>query len=402
MEAALDRFVKENNLHQCLECGKCTGSCPISRFEKSFSPRNIVENHLFRFADPSVAKKIWGCLTCGLCRTRCPSDVSFPEFCEELRFLNYKSGVAPSQIYEFSGLINRNFNPVGLAHEFRTDWISFRTRWFKRLTSVRLDAGTQYKPLEQRNIIKDKARTVYFIGCVTSGYRANTGIADATMQILLAANENVGILGLDERCCGFPSILSGNLESFESLAKHNVEEIRKRDAEKVVFTCAGCYKNFKTNYPKLLGELGFQVFHISELLERYFADGILSKPEPESAVKVTYHDPCDLGRACNIFEPPRKVLSYLGVNFKEMQTNRENALCCGGGGLVKVTENNLSQNVSISRIREAEEAGADCIVSGCPNCRMTLANASEASKSKLKVLDIVELAAQQLRIFPRE
>ena len=177
------------------------------------------------------------------------------------------------------------------------------------------------------------------------------------------------------------------------LAKHNVELFRSLGVKTVVTHCPGCYRTLKLDYPKVLGEMPVQVLHFSEFVEDLLSDGRL-RLNGKIDAKVTYHDPCHLGKHAKVYEAPRKVLESIpGVELVEMERTRKDSWCCGAGGGVKSAFPDSAIKVANERIKEAERTGAQYLVSACPFCRQNLKDAAEASGSRLQVYDLMEMLA---------
>ena len=393
-------------LSQCFTCATCSGSCPPGRVSP-FRIRKLVrqaqfglKNDLLPSADP------WLCTQCFRCYERCPRDVEIPDVVLALRRLMVEKKMAPGGIETLAQTIVENYNPLAQNHEDRINWIDFRKKWNSRLIRRIKDeedkAKLKYVELGEEDLIKDKAETVYFVGCNSSYPRINMGIPDALVHIMHAVGEDFTLLGLDERCCADPIFLSGHHGAFKELAEHNLRAVEERGATRLVMTCAGCYRVFKHEYPRILGMTpDIEIVHATELLDRYLQEGKLETPElQESALKVTYHDPCEIGRVGRIFEAPRRVLEGVGIPVVEMAEERESSFCCGGGGLVKVVDQEISSKLAFTRIGQAEDAGAEIITSACPSCKTTIRDGVLSLGKKIGVMDITELVAQQLGLLP--
>jgi heterodisulfide reductase subunit D len=181
------------------------------------------------------------------------------------------------------------------------------------------------------------------------------------------------------------------------MMRHNVERVRAMGAKKLVAACPSCYHTWKHDYPKILGEpLGFEVLHETELLARLVADGAFDL-KPVNKV-VTYHDPCDLGRTSGIYDEPRQVIEAIpGITLVEMKDNRENSLCCGGGGDVEMANAETAWAVAGTRMRQAEETGAKFIITACQQCKRTLLSAARRNKIRVRTLDISELVWESVQ-----
>jgi heterodisulfide reductase subunit D len=239
---------------------------------------------------------------------------------------------------------------------------------------------------------------LYFTGCMAS-YREQN-IAKTTIDLLKKLDVDFTMLGKDEWCCGSVLLRSGNVKTAKKMMEHNVQAIQATGADTVVTSCAGCYRTLKEDYPKFVGELGFSVVHTPEyLLEFIENNSIIFKPLDKST-KVTYHDPCHLGRHMNMFDPPRKVLrSIEGLELVEMARSREHARCCGSGGGVSSGYKSLSQQMADTRLQDALKTNAAILTSACPFCTYALKSAADRAQikdDKLKVVDFSELMSSLL------
>jgi heterodisulfide reductase subunit D len=242
---------------------------------------------------------------------------------------------------------------------------------------------------------------VYFAGCMAT-FREKE-IAKTTIELLKKLNVEFSMLGSEEWCCGSVMLRSGNLDVAKQMIEHNVKAIKDLGTDTVVTSCAGCYRTIKQDYPKYLGELGFKVLHTPEFVLEFIESGKLKfKPytdgnygsDSSKTTRITYHDPCHLGRHMNIFDPPRKVLQAIeGLELVEMARSRENARCCGSGGGVASAYRDLSEEMADVRISDAIAVSADILTSACPFCTYALKSAAKRANllDKLKVIDFSEL-----------
>jgi Fe-S oxidoreductase len=219
----------------------------------------------------------------------------------------------------------------------------------------------------------------------------------ATAQILSKTGADWTLLGNEEWCCGDPSMLSGDFSFALESARHNVGMAKDLGVKKVVTSCAGCYRMWKQEYPALLDEkLGIEVQHVSQYITEALQSGKL-KLERELKTTLTYHDPCELGRLGEVFEEPRQVLKAVpGVEFKEMGKNRYLSRCCGGGGDLKVAYPDISMEVGMRRLKEAQDTGAKGIVSCCPACELQLADVAQKNGVPMQVFNIAEIVARAM------
>jgi heterodisulfide reductase subunit D len=272
---------------------------------------------------------------------------------------------------KFTESVVQNNNPYFEPHEQRFAWMSNH-----------LETDTPIK--------KEYA---YFVGC-TSAYRTQS-IAFATTEILHKAN--VSFTFIDEVCCGSPLLRTGHLKIARKMAKKNIETIGKTGVKKLITSCAGCYRTFKHDYPIILEhELPFDVIHSAELLSELIKGDRLELSN-EKTIRVTYHDPCHLGRHSGVYDAPRDVLQSIpNIEFVEMSENRNSALCCGAGGGFRSGYKDLSIELAALRVSQAERINAEILTSSCPFCHYNLELGRDKIDKTLKVVDITELIAKRL------
>ncbi|HDD69109.1 MAG TPA: 4Fe-4S dicluster domain-containing protein [Candidatus Korarchaeota archaeon] len=398
------------SLESCVTCGNCALYCPTytSSRERVHIPsvrlRGMLRTHNLAIPKAvdrlALEKMVWECALCGYCSESCPLAIMTDLIYLAVRAELAKVNLIPKPLTELSKVIRETHNPLGRSNDERKGWINFRISKNRRnIRKFGEKAAPLYVELREEDLIKDRAETVYFVGCNASFFKALSGIPDAMVHILKAAGEDFTLLGGEEWCCGYPLLLAGDVEGFREIALHNVEVIRSKGAKRVVFTCAGCYRAFKQFYSRFLGtKLGFEVLHSTQLLYELCAKGKLKPVHPR--LRVTYHDPCDIGRHCHIYLEPRKVLESVGCELIEMERAGENSLCCGGGGLLKASNADLSSRISVERARQASMTGAEVLVSACPSCILSLKEGAQAIEGRLKVLDIVEVVASQTGLIP--
>jgi heterodisulfide reductase subunit D len=241
--------------------------------------------------------------------------------------------------------------------------------------------------------IKKGAELLYFVGC-TASYDSNLReIAINTTNILNALELNWGFLANQEKCCGSVLLRMGDRE-FERIASENIKMFNELGIKTLVTSCAGCFKTIRQDYPKI-GDLNFEVIPIATLLVRLIKEGKI-KFNKRLNLKVTYHDPCHMGRACGEYDDPREVLkalSEVGVEFVEMERIRENSRCCGAGGGLKAGYPDIQQKMTQERVKDAERTGATDLISTCPFCYQGLQKEIIAMDSMIRMRDLVELVA---------
>jgi len=247
--------------------------------------------------------------------------------------------------------------------------------------------------------IKKRTEIAYFTGCVFSYMRRFAQIPKSFTLILNELGLNYTLLGPDELCCGNPLFLTGGHQLAEKLVRQNVKSIQDLGVEKLIMTCAGCYRSFKKEYPQIIGgELPFEVLHSSELLAQLLDEGKL-KFKNKIEKSITYHDPCELGRHCGVYEEPRKILENIPrLEYVELPKAKSNCTCCGGGGMLKATNPELALKIASKKLDEAKSVGANTIVTGCAACKLNLTEAEAKFGAKTEVLDIVEVVANALGV----
>ena len=295
--------------------------------------------------------------------------IDVPAIMKALRADLFTSGAElPEAVNMFSNAIERAQNIFGAPVAERNDWLT---------DDIKLDTD---------------ADTIYFPGCLAE-YRVQES-AMATAKILNNLDIKFNTLGEDEQCCGNPMIMVGNLFLARDLMRHNYELLKDK---KVITSCAGCYRTFHEEYPKLLGEeYTIDATHIVKVLAELIDQGKV-KFTKEIKEKVVYHDPCELGREMGVYDEPRKILESIpGLEVVEFIRTRENTWCCGGGGGLKGVNFDMSVEIGGDKVEEALSTGAKMIVSACPSCKTNINDAIREVGADLKAIDITELVAEAL------
>jgi Fe-S oxidoreductase len=230
-----------------------------------------------------------------------------------------------------------------------------------------------------------KVDVLYFPGCQTN--RKARGIGKATAKLLSKLNLNFAVLG-EDACCGYPMYDIGQMDVARKTAKRTVEKIRTYQPDVVLTTCIGCYRALTSVYPNHLGlEPGAEVKHVHE-----FLPSLIGGKLQEITRRVTFHDPCIMGRHMGVYDEPRAlIVSLPGVELVEMYSNREHSLCCGGGGGVLGAFDEIAAQVAVERLQQAAAAGAEHMVTSCPTCVVNLKRAVTKAAVNVRVSDIVEL-----------
>jgi Fe-S oxidoreductase len=369
-------LIKENggsSFQFCYQCGICDVVCPWNRV-RQFSMRKIVRQATFGLTDIEQ-EDIWRCTTCGTCPQRCPRGVNQIAAGVSLRRIATEYGVFPktvTPIVTVSGSLQAEGNPFNMDRSKRADWAE----------------GLSVKPFVEGMEI------LYFPGCYLSYDPRLKKVAAATVKILNAAGVDFGILGTEENCCGESIRKTGNEQLFKHLAKENIKTFIDRGVKKILVSSPHCYHTFKNEYPEF--SVNFEIIHITQFLSELMQAGRL-KAVREYGKKITYHDPCYLGRHNKIFDAPRDVLNRIpGVEFTEMEERRENSFCCGGGGGRIWMETPKGERFADLRLKQAVDVGAEVLVTACPYCitNFTDSSLSLEDGQSIEVKDITEVVQE--------
>lgn len=358
---------------RCFQCGLCDTVCPWNRVTK-FSMRKIVRQATFGLTEIE-SEDIWRCTTCGRCPQYCPRDVQQIESGVALRRIATEYGVFPpaaKPIKTISASLVGEGNPLNEERKKRGDWAE----------------GLSVKTFTEGMEI------LYFPGCYPSYDPRMKKVARATARILNQAGVDFGILGPKENCCGESIRKTGDEELFKRLARENIKTFIDNGVKKILVSSPHCYHTFKNEYPEFMAN--FEVVHVSQFLFELIHDGRLEITK-EYGKKVTYHDPCYLGRHNGVYDEPREVLGKIpGLELEEMIDTRADSLCCGGGGGRIWMETPKGERFSDLRLDQAMEVGAEELVTCCPYCitnfedsRLNLDNADV-----IAIKDITEIVAE--------
>lgn len=362
-----------DSLKYCYQCGLCDSVCPWNRV-RQFSMRKVVRQGVFGLTEIEQ-EEIWRCSTCGTCPSRCPRGVNQIEAGVALRTMGAEYDVYPGHVGTIRNVVaslTSEGNSIGGERAKRGDWA-------KELPVKQYAEGME---------------ALYFTGCYLSYDPRMRRVAQATTTILNKAGVKFGILGEKESCCGESIRKTGNEELFKKLAKENIRNFIDHGVKKVIVSSPHCYHTFKNEYPEFM--VNFEVVFISQLIEQLIDQGRLTI-KGEFAKKVTYHDPCYLGRHNGIYDEPRNVLKKVpGLQFTEMADNRESALCCGGGGGRIWMETPKEERFADLRLRQAVQAGAEVLATSCPYCITNFTDSSLdlADHEKVEVKDLTEIIAE--------
>jgi len=348
----------------CFQCGLCDTVCPWNRV-RQFSIRKIIREATFGLTEID-AEDIWRCTTCGRCPQRCPRGVEQIEVGVSLRRVASEYEVFPASVRSArtarASLISEG-NPLQGDRKNRADWA-------KGLSVKTFTEGME---------------ALHFVGCYLSYDPRMKKVAVATANILNKAGVDFGILGAKENCCGESIRKTGSEEVFKNLARENIKTFIDHGVKKIIVSSPHCFHTFKNEYPEFM--VNFEVVHVSQYLLELINAGKLEITK-DSGRKVTYHDPCYMGRHNDVYDEPREILQKIpGLELIEIPDSRKDSLCCGGGGGRIWMDTPMEERFSDLRVKQANAVGADVLVTSCPYCITNF----EESRLNLEYDDVIEI-----------
>jgi Fe-S oxidoreductase len=359
----------------CYQCGKCDAVCPWNRV-REFSIRRIIREATFGLTEIE-GEDIWRCTTCGNCPEKCPRGVKQIELGVALRRIASNYDVFPASAKParaVRGSLTTLGNPLNEERAKRADWAK----------------GLPVKPFAE-------GMEVLYFGCCYSSFDPRMKkVARATAELLSRAGVDFGILGTRESCCGESVRKTGAEDVYKGLAKENIKAFIDAGVKKIVVSSPHCYEAFRNDYPEFM--VKFEVVHMAQLLHDLIREGRLELKK-ELARRVTYHDPCYLGRHNGIFEEPREILKKVpGLELFEMANARRDSLCCGGGGGRVWMDTPKGERFSNLRLQQARDVGAEVLATACPYC-ITMFEDSRLNlelEEKIEIKDITEIVAEAI------
>ena len=348
----------------CFQCGLCDTVCPWNRV-RQFSIRKIIREATFGLTEIE-SEDIWRCTTCGRCPQRCPRGVKQIEVGVSLRRVASEYEVFPASVKSArtarASLISEG-NPLQFDRGKRAEWA-------KDLSVKTFNEGME---------------TLYFVGCYLSYDPRMKKVATATAKIFQKAGVEFGILGAKESCCGESIRKIGSEDIFKNLAKENIKTFIDNGVKKIIVSSPHCYHTFKNEYPEFM--VNFEVVHITQYLAELILEGRLELAG-EYGKKVTYHDPCYMGRHNDVYDEPRDVLKAVsGLELVEMPDFGKDSLCCGGGGGRIWMDTAKEERFSDLRLEQAKAVGAEVLVTACPYCITNF----EESRLNLEYDEVLEV-----------
>jgi Fe-S oxidoreductase len=427
--------------YACTECGRCNTVCPATNTDKPLFPKEIilgVKEALFvesgrilgentpwsRLgvagvkADETAVEKaahhepmvggiisndaLWACTTCQACMEICPVAIEHvPKIVDMRRHLVMEESDFPTEVTSLFNNIERNSNPWEISNDKRAEWA----------------AGLDI-PLMSEN---PDADVLYWVGCMGSFDERNKKVATAVAKILKAAHINFAILGPEEACTGDPARRIGNEYLWQMMAQQNIETLNGYGFNRasaynelnghaqdngastdtkhrtVLTACPHCFNTIRNEYPQLGGD--YEVVHHTVYIDSLLSNQTITLPEGFDQRKLTYHDPCYIGRYNDIYDEPRRVLTVLNSNgVTEMRRNRTKSFCCGGGGGRAWMEEKIGKRINQTRVNEALETGAQVLAAACPFCITMFDDGIKGveAEEKMQIEDISEIVVQAI------
>lgn len=372
-------FARQYDLYGCIQCGKCTGGCPMT-LKTQLNVRRLIYQTLTAGTgfDPTDVEVLWDCTTCNTCAARCPKNLNPMEIVVAMRGVLVEGGRVPSTVKVALQSVFTQGNPLTFARADRDAWVG---------------------DLSVRNIAElgEEADFLYFAGCTPSYDPRIQPTTRTLVEAFDRAGLVFGILGNEEQCCGSEVRRLGEAGLFEMLTEDNLALFEELGVHSLVTVSPHCFNVFKNDYPQ--NGWALEVRHYTELLAELLAQGRLQLSGSLDA-RVTHHDPCYLGKHNGLYDPPRDILRAIpGMELVEMDRSRERSLCCeGGGGRMWLEGTNREEKLAGRRVQEAVETGAQILATACPFCVLTLDEAVKLAglEDRIQVKEIMELVAEVL------
>lgn len=372
--------IKQTRAWACYDCGKCTATCPVTRAGGNCTPRrHVLAANLGAPQDIVRSNSLFSCLTCAACDRRCPAQVSYTDLVQTLRELAYHEGIEPECPHGGALQSVMRMMAKGTTRQDRLSWLS---------------ADVKTAP--------EKGEVLYWTGCTMYYDALFPELGVAPLHGNLSALRVMNKLGVTpvvsphERCCGHDLLWNGDRKSFEALAAHNVKIAADSGAKTIVTSCAECLRTWKVDYAPFLKGRAPRIVHVTE----YVAEQLTGlKLTGNGRRRVTFQDPCRLGRHLGIYDPPRRLLAALpGVEMTEMPRSGPSAVCCAGGTWSNCDR--FAKKIQVERLREARTTGAEVLVTACPKCqihfRCAMMDPNLKSTVEIEMRDVIELVENAL------
>jgi Fe-S oxidoreductase/nitrate reductase gamma subunit len=384
------------DLDSCTNCGRCEDACPAWATDKPLSPRKFVQDlkvHMLEAADQSDngptlvgeapnEDEIWACTTCAACQEVCPVYV---EHIVKIIDLRRNLVLEQNKMPETAQLMLRNMQSRGHP------WAGIQ--------SLRL-RGDWTNDLELKILAPgDTAHTLFWVGCTGALVERNVAATLSMARVLKAAGVDFAVLGEAEACCGDPARRAGYEFQFQILAEENIELLKSYNIQEIITSCPHCYHSLKHEYPGFGGD--FRVVHYTQFIADLIGQGKLKLTNGLNT-KLTYQDPCYLGRYNGVYQEPRQILQAIPrVTFEEMERSQSTSFCCGGGGgHMWIEEQPGTTKINQMRFEDVLKTGAETVVTACPYCLQMFEESIEHKEMKDSVqakdlVEVVEAAMKQ-------
>ena len=387
------------DMTSCTECGRCQSQCPAWHTDKPLSPKLLI----MAMRDHAMAKVVetenlvgenapidldvlWSCTSCGACVEECPVDIEHVDHIVNMRrFQVLVESEFPTELGGTFRNLEKAGNPWGANKQDREGWIA------ECDLPVRVVIGE----------LPEEVEYLFWVGCAGAYEERAKKTTKAVAELLHMAGVNFAVLGKRETCTGDPARRSGNEFLYQILSQENIATFnetfgdRPKGKKKVVVTCPHCFTTIGRDYAQSGFEL--EMLHHTQLLNTLIKEGRL-KPSPhKSDKKLTYHDPCYLGRHNQIYAPPRELLEASGCDVEEMPRNKERSFCCGGGGGRMWMEEKIGTRINLNRVDEAIDTGAQEVAVACPFCRIMVGDGMVARQSDVEVLDVAQILLRNVK-----
>jgi Fe-S oxidoreductase len=374
MISETNSFTEKFDLLGCIQCGRCTGGCPVT-VRADLNVRRFVYDAYNEEKLDELARlaEIWDCTTCNTCAVRCPKGLKPLEVLLALRSMVVESGKVEPTVRDALQSVLLEGNPWEKPRATRCDWMD----------------GLDVKMAEPGVPVEN----LFFV-CCTIAYDPRLQIIARNMvRILNKLDLDYGFIGTDETCCGSEVRTLGEEGLFEMLIEDNTELLNSYEAKRIVAFSPHCFSAFKTYYPDLKSE----VIHYTQLFDELVGENKIPW-RGELQKKIVYHDPCYLGKLSGVYDEPRSVLQKIpGVELLEFDRCRERSLCCeGSGGKMWVESHSKKERLAETRIKDARALGADIVAVSCPFCLLTLEDALKGLgfEEEMQVAEIMELLGE--------
>ena len=387
------------DMTSCTECGRCQSQCPAWHTDKPLSPKLLI----MAMRDHAMAKVVetenlvgekapidldvlWSCTSCGACVEECPVDIEHVDHIVNMRrFQVLVESEFPAELGGTFRNLEKAGNPWGANKQDREGWIA-ECDFPVKVVSGELPEDVEY---------------LFWVGCAGAYEERAKKTTKAVAELLHMAGVNFAVLGKRETCTGDPARRSGNEFLYQILSQENIATFnetfagRPKGKKKVVVTCPHCFTTIGRDYAQSGFEL--EMLHHTQLLNTLIKEGRL-KPSPhKSDKKLTFHDPCYLGRHNQIYAPPRELLEASGCDVEEMPRNKERSFCCGGGGGRMWMEEKIGTRINLNRVDEAIDTGAEEVAVACPFCRVMVGDGMVARQSDVEVLDVAQILLRSVK-----